>query len=197
MSRPEIILVAGLGRCGTSLMMQMLAAGGVPCVGLWPSFEDQDHNSLRRSDPASWQAQAAGRAVKLLDPHRAPPPAGPDYRVLWLFRDWSEQARSQLKVVGVDQGRGNRKRMERQLRRETEAAGSALDAVDAWRGRRMVVPFDCLLLRPREMAGLIAVHLGRDLDADAMVSCVVARAPACLPYLLEPTLVAMRQGGMA
>jgi hypothetical protein len=39
MSAP-VIVVAGLGRCGTSLVMQMLAAAGLPCVGSFPDFED-------------------------------------------------------------------------------------------------------------------------------------------------------------
>jgi hypothetical protein len=126
MSAPQIIMVAGLGRCGTSLALQMLAAGGVDCVGPYPSFEDAEHDQLRRTAPAEWAARAAGKAVKVLDPHRNPPPIGPAYRVLWLFRDWADQARSQLKMVGAPQSRANRKRMERLLHADTERATAAL-----------------------------------------------------------------------
>lgn len=185
----EIILVAGLGRCGTSLALQMLAAGGVPCVGERPSFEDERHHALLGSDPRAWAAQAEGRAVKLLDPHRSPPPEDQRYRTFWLFRDWADQACSQLKMSGAAQHRANRRRLERALKAETTAANSALwraGAADAL----LVVPFDCLLLRPRDMARLMAQHVDRDLDIDAVASVAVARDVTCFPGFLEATLVA-------
>jgi len=186
--RPQIVVVAGLGRCGTSLALQMLAAGGVTCVGGAPSFEDAEHNALLKSDPDAWVAGAAGRAVKVLDPHRHQIPLGPEYRLFWLLRDWSEQARSQLKTAGAPQDRARRKRMERSLKAETDLAGAALARAGAndWE----LLPFDLLLSRPRQMAETMARHLGRDLDVDRMASVVVSRGPKCLDGFLELSLVA-------
>ena len=37
-----ILLICGHGRCGSSLVMQMLAAGGVKCAGKYPDFEPDE-----------------------------------------------------------------------------------------------------------------------------------------------------------
>jgi hypothetical protein len=58
-----------------------------------------------------------------------------------------------------------------------------------WRAWQ-VMPFDCLLLRPRETAAVMARHLGRELVIDRMVDVVRPRSPRCLPGFLEHTLVA-------
>jgi hypothetical protein len=33
------VIVAGFGRCGSSLTMTMLHAAGIPCIGTPPDFE--------------------------------------------------------------------------------------------------------------------------------------------------------------
>lgn len=184
----EIILVAGLGRCGTSLALQMLSAGGIACVGTAPSYEDAAIDGFRTTDPQAWAACSAGKAVKLLDPHRAPPPRGPRYRTLWLFRDWADQARSQLKLIGASEDRGSRKRMERSLKVETERAQAALWRVGAHDVQ--VIPFDCLLLKPQQTAELMARAVGRTINAEHAASVVIARDVRCYPGLLETGMLA-------
>ena len=61
-----IVLVCGLARCGTSLTMQMLQAGGMRCAGRAPAFEDFRAFAGGYSD--SWMREQAGGAVKVLDP---------------------------------------------------------------------------------------------------------------------------------
>lgn len=184
----EIILVAGLGRCGTSLALQMLHAGGVACVGARPSFESMAIDDMRVTDPLGWAAVSAGKAVKVLDPHEKGLPRGPRYRTLWLFRDWDDQARSALKFVGASQDRASRKRMEKALKAGTTRAQEAL-----WRAgapSAQVVPFDCLLLRPRQMVEVMARAIGREIDVDKAVSVVIPRSPRCYPGLLETGMMA-------
>lgn len=57
------LAVAGLGRCGTSLVMQMLDAGGVP---IWnpfpPSYEPDELMPLYES--GSWE-KTEGKAINL------------------------------------------------------------------------------------------------------------------------------------
>ncbi|MBW6524457.1 hypothetical protein KZ810_13190 [Sphingomonas sp. RHCKR47] len=184
----EIILVAGLGRCGTSLALQMLHAGGIACVGTTPSYEDATIDGFRRTDPQAWAACSAGKAVKLLDPHRSPPPLGPRYRTLWLFRDWRDQARSALKFIGASQDRASRKRMEHALKADTDKAVGALWRVGA--SPAQVIPFDCLLLRPRQTAELMARAIGREINVDRAASVVIDRSPRCYPGLLELGMMA-------
>ncbi len=95
-----VILVCGFGRCGTSLVMQMLAAAGVDCAGRAPTYEEQiapEH----KNDAVYWYRTFAGRALKVLDPDRFRPPADIPYLVIWLDRDEKQQAASQVKFLQV------------------------------------------------------------------------------------------------
>ncbi|MFO1003217.1 MAG: hypothetical protein U0936_23025 [Planctomycetaceae bacterium] len=69
-----ITVVSGLPRSGTSLAMQMLAAGGLPVLGDEHRPADEDNprgyledarvKSLERD--ATWLAEAEGKAVKII-----------------------------------------------------------------------------------------------------------------------------------
>src|SRR5690348_17944000 len=90
----RVLIVAGLGRCGSSLMMQMLQRGGMKCAGEFPAFEmpETNHCSISRE----WLSQFSGGAVKILDPHLCTIENTPAV-VLWLSRDHWHQAKSQIK----------------------------------------------------------------------------------------------------
>src|ERR1700761_7537403 len=71
--RPFITVVSGLPRSGTSMMMQMLAAGGMPILtdGIRTADEDNprgyfEFEAVKRTktDP-SWVPTAVGKAVKI------------------------------------------------------------------------------------------------------------------------------------
>jgi hypothetical protein len=70
----EIIIVSGLPRSGTSLMMQMLEGGGVPAVTDNVRAADVDNprgyyefeKVKRIREDASWLAETRGRAVKIV-----------------------------------------------------------------------------------------------------------------------------------
>jgi hypothetical protein len=96
-----ITIVCGFGRCGTSLVMQMLAAAEIPTTGRYPAFEAEQTNPI--GFDGEWLAQQAGKAVKVLDPHRPEIKfvRGPAYRVILLERNRRQQALSQLKLMRV------------------------------------------------------------------------------------------------
>lgn len=101
MNNKEIILVAGLGRTGTSLVCQMLAAAGIRVAGDYPSFEPSEMMTAR-PDPAFLES-CEGGAVKLLDPHRTILPRGGAYRFILLSRSKRQQALSSVKfLVAMD-----------------------------------------------------------------------------------------------
>jgi len=189
MSAPTI-LIAGLGRCGSSLMMQMLYAAGVSTIGHWPAFED-DLEVAMRSDADAWHKLTAGKAVKILNPHVTPPPAAGDYRTIFLTRSIEEQAKSTYKFIGSHPSRADRRAMQTRLQGETRQARKALTQLGT--GMYFSIPFEELITRPRETAADIASYLSmrrpEPLDAAAMAACVRERAPACLPYLLETELI--------
>ena len=72
----EVVVVCGLPRSGTSMLMQMLAAGGVLPLTDGVRAADEDNprgyfeyeRATRPTQDARWVAQARGKAVKLVLP---------------------------------------------------------------------------------------------------------------------------------
>ncbi|QUT04009.1 hypothetical protein KFK14_12720 [Sphingobium phenoxybenzoativorans] len=191
-----IILVAGLGRCGSSLTMQMLAAAGVPTVGDWPDFEHSSATGLP-GNYAEWLPLAKGRAVKALDPHRWTLPGYSNYALIWLSRHPVEQAKSMLKLIGQRNDRQARRAMEASVRRDAQIARKAVDRAMLVGGsdlsRTLSLPFETMIHAPDIAAAKIASLLfevtGRHVDTDAMARCVRKRPATCLPYMLELELI--------
>jgi hypothetical protein len=102
-----ITVVSGLPRSGTSLMMQMLDAGGLPALtdrerqadesNPQGYYECEQVKSLQKD--SSWLGEAEGKAVKIISyliPHL--PPAF-EYRMLIMNRPIDEVLRSQEKML--------------------------------------------------------------------------------------------------
>jgi hypothetical protein len=107
-----VTVVSGLPRSGTSLMMQMLQAGGMQLLTDGQRTPDEhnpqgyfEHEGVKHSrNDSSWLEQAGGKVVKvihLLLPHL---PAGRNYRVIFMVRDLEEVITSQ-RVMLKQQGR--------------------------------------------------------------------------------------------
>jgi len=105
----SIVIVSGLPRSGTSMMMQMLAAGGIPPMtdGVRAADEDNPRGYLEyekakqiRKDSA-WLPDARGKAMKVVAQLIAylPRIAGVDYVVIFMERDPEEVARSQRAML--------------------------------------------------------------------------------------------------
>src|SRR5260370_29067533 len=106
-SRNYVTVVSGMPRSGTSLMMQMLEAGGI--TALTDNRRPPDiHNPLgyfeyepvkRIAEDASWMDTACGKAVKII--YRQLPHLPPDfeYRVVFMDRDLVEVFASQRDML--------------------------------------------------------------------------------------------------
>lgn len=104
-----VVVVSGLPRSGTSMMMQMLTAGGLQGVvdqhrpadtdNEKGYFEDQRATGLFRD--SSWIPDARGRAVKIVAQLLRHLPAQEDlhYGVIFMLRDIEEVLRSQLAML--------------------------------------------------------------------------------------------------
>lgn len=198
MTDKPVILVCGLGRCGTSVTMQMLAAGGVDCAGAFPSFEVPD--IFNRTVDAEWFAAQRGRAVKHIDPFRSSLPAGVDTVVIWLDRNVREQAKSAIKLGDLLNGFPHRPTRQR-LR-----AMMAVLHRDRCRSLKIVRPaltlrFEQVLNHPLVAAARIRDVLSPwwpDLDVVVMGNAVVHRSPACAPGLdMETALIAAQRSAGA
>jgi hypothetical protein len=192
---PGVVVVTGLGRCGTSLTMQMLAAGGIPTTPAHgPGYETEQTYQRKPIDPDWWAAQR-GRAVKVLDPHINTIPRNVPVLVFVLTRDEREQALSQIKMGCF---------ASRQAFDATTATRDRINGMRALlrrdhRAMRMRLPvphhtlhFEDMVRKPRLMASIIASRLWPwfpAVDPDAMAAVVRKRPTTCLPYLLEMEMV--------
>src|SRR5438132_4925872 len=103
----EIIIVSGLPRSGTSLMMQMLDNGGVPVVTDNIRAADTDNprgyyefeRVKKIKQDASWLPATRGKAVKMVSQLLYDLPAGENYRVIFMERDLDEVLASQEKML--------------------------------------------------------------------------------------------------
>ncbi|MEM6799621.1 MAG: sulfotransferase family protein [Planctomycetota bacterium] len=102
-----IVVVTGLPRSGTSMLMQMLAAGGVPIFTDRLRQADDDnpsgyfeHEAVKRlASDAAWLAEAAGQAVKIVAPLIPAIPEGMPLKVLLIERALDEVIASQEKMM--------------------------------------------------------------------------------------------------
>jgi tetratricopeptide (TPR) repeat protein len=103
----SLIVVTGLPRSGTSMLMQMLAAGGMRILsdGLRAADEDNPLGYLEFEpvknllQDAKWLFEGRGRAVKIIAPLIAALPAGLACRVILSERDLEEVLDSQERML--------------------------------------------------------------------------------------------------
>lgn len=190
----EIIAVSGATRSGSSLMMRLLAAAGVPTIHeLDHSMEHSGMVRLATGD-AAWLAGAEGHAVKLLDITHYPPPAGRKYRVIWMNRDPHEQAKSQLKFMNYLQpGIAD-------IRRETvrALAGSIKHDrhieqrlwANKFKAKLLEINFEDLLLRRIGACTAVTDFIGLHPSAiEKMLPLIVNRQATNYPGMLEFALM--------
>lgn len=176
-----ITVVSGLPRSGTSLMMQMLAAGGLPILtdGVRGPDPDNPRGYLEwepikrlRQEPHRID-EAEGKAIKVISSLLQGLPAGPSYCVLFMRRPLEEVLASQAAMI--------RRLGTRGPATDPASLASAMRAhlaqVSAWLERRETlqvawVDYHRLLARPREEARRIRAFLGLALDEAAMAAAV-------------------------
>lgn len=190
----DVIGVCGFGRCGSSLVMQMLAAAGVPVTGdaVYPGFEDERVLALLTGGPRRWITEARGAAIKFLDPQRYRLPAGPRYKFIWMKRDEREQAKSQIKFMeAMFPGSVRTDRPARLLLAASYAADkprALARLAEVSSDPPLTIAFEDLIRSPRATADTLAAYIG-GLDADKMAACVLPRNPKCYPGLMESKLL--------
>jgi hypothetical protein len=177
----SVTIVTGVPRSGTSLVMQMLAAGGLPVVSDGVRAADEDNPrgyfefepARRLAHDAGWLPLAAGRAVKLV--HTLVPllPSGPRYRVLLVRRRLDEVLASQ-RVMLARRGLAPDDAEDARL---LPVLAAQLVQLERWLEDReglvwLGVEHAELVGQPGLVAARIAAFLGGGLDAAAMAACV-------------------------
>lgn len=176
-----IIIVSGLPRSGTSMLMQMLAAGGVPIFSDAHRVADEDnprgyyeHEAAKRlSQDKSWLSDAGGKAVKIvaqLLPHL---PADTPCRVILIERDLDEVLASQRKML-VRSGKPGTTlavdRLKTVFSKQLESVARVLASRPAAQVLRL--QHAAILRAPKQAAAEINQFLGRNLDEAAMGAAV-------------------------
>jgi hypothetical protein len=104
---PFITIVSGLPRSGTSMMMQVIEAGGIPALTDNVRTKDEDNPQgyyefepvkKTKEDP-SWVLGARGKVVKMVYRLLYDLPADQEYRVIFMRRNIDEVLASQKKML--------------------------------------------------------------------------------------------------
>ena len=103
----EIVIVSGLPRSGTSLMMQMLDQGGLAVLTDEIRTADTDNprgyyefeQAKKTKQDPSWLPEARGKVVKMVSALLYDLPATETYRIIFMRRDLDEVLESQEKML--------------------------------------------------------------------------------------------------
>jgi len=105
----EIIVVSGLPRSGTSMMMKMLEAAGLPIMtdSLRTAdednpkgyYEDERVKDLDKVEDKSWVREARGKVLKVVSPILPHLPPENFYRIIFMRRSLDEVLASQNKML--------------------------------------------------------------------------------------------------
>ncbi len=178
-SDSEIIIVSGLPRSGTSLMMQMLSAAGVEIVTDAIREADCDNPrgylELERvkklKQNSSWLPEARGKAFKMVSQLLYDLPPGERYRVIFMERDLDEVLASQAKMLArLGRAAAPRERIK-------PAFETHLEQLDGWLAKQshigvLRVSYNELLEEPIAHAQRISDFLERIMDVEAMAAAV-------------------------
>jgi hypothetical protein len=186
--RNFVTVVSGVPRSGTSLVMQMLGAGGMPVMTDGKRAADTDNPRgyfeyepvKRTASDSSWISEARGRAVKVIHTLLRHLPEDTELRILFVERDLGEVLQSQARMLAragaqAESPAGSGAPDEDQVLQRVFAAQIREALEHAARRPR------CALLRlshrdliqhPSLTAGRIDGFLGGGLDTVAMAECV-------------------------
>ena len=180
----EAVIVSGLPRSGTSMTMQMLAAGGLELLSDGKRSPDASNprgyqefepvKSLGRAPATHWIERTRGKAVKIVAPLLAHLPQDRPYRIVFLERPLREILASQASML-EQSGKVSSARSQRQL------AAAYLQHINRLRAilqrpeaqvQLLSIPYHQAIADPRAMAARLNRFLGGGLDEEAMAAAI-------------------------
>ena len=175
-----ITVVSGLPRSGTSMLMQMLAAAGHPCLTDGVRKADADNprgyfeyakvKRLRRD--GLWLSEAKGKAVKIIAQLIPFLPSEFSYRIIFMERDINEVLASQREML-QRQGKDSGNLSDAQLGRIFERQVIEVKQMLAQRNIPILdVAHSEALQYPMKIAEKIREFLGEDLEVCAMAAVI-------------------------
>lgn len=175
-----ITVVSGLPRSGTSLMMQMLKAGGMPVLADDVRQSDEDNPRgyyeyapvKQIEQDNSWLGHAEDKAVKVVSPLLKCLPTSFEYRIVLLYRDLDEVLQSQEKML---------KRQGMPIGTDTATMQDYFEkhlrTVREWLAEQQnMLYIECrfadLFVHPSREVARISRFLARDFDKPAMIQSI-------------------------
>jgi hypothetical protein len=179
---PEtVVVVSGLPRSGTSMMMKMLEAGGLPVLVDHVREPDEDNPKgyyefervKQIEHDQAWLQDAQGRAVKMVSELLKHLPDGYDYKVVFMRRKMGEILASQKRML-ARQGKPTDQVSNEKLAQLFE---KHLDQIKAWVARQpnvdvLYVSYNEILSAPRQEIRRVNRFLGDALDEEEMVGVI-------------------------
>jgi hypothetical protein len=179
--REYLTIVSGLPRSGTSMMMQMINAGGIPALTDHIREADEDNPKgyyefepvkKTKEDP-SWLREAPGKVVKMVHLLLMDLPEDYQYRVVFMRRHLEEVVDSQ-DVMLDRQGKAGGAMAREKLVHIFEAQ---LRKVELWVRERphftiLNINYNDVIKDPAPSVTAINEFLGGDLDTEAMLASV-------------------------
>jgi hypothetical protein len=177
-----VIVVSGLPRSGTSMMMKMLEAGGLQPVSDNLRTADDDNpkgyyefervKKLPEGD-YGWLPEARGKAVKVISALLEHLPKDYSYKVLFMNRQMDEILASQRQML-IRSNKPTDKVSDEQL---AEMYRKHLAKLDAWLKEQpnvstLYVEYNRLLAEPQASIDKIAGFLDVSLDTEKMAGVV-------------------------
>src|ERR1700758_1690403 len=172
-----LTIVSGLPRSGTSLMMQMVGAGGMPILSDGERRADLDNprgylewERIKQlpKDPALI-AEAEGKAVKVISQLLLALPTGHEYRVIFMQRPLPEVLASQTEMLrrrGSTSPEADNSALVKAFQNHLYEVNTSLNSRPDVKVLRL--PYHHVLSEPTETSEQVAEFLGIPLDVDAM-----------------------------
>lgn len=177
-----VTVVSGLPRSGTSMMMQMLAAGGLTAMTDAIRQADADNprgyfevervKRLKDGDQA-WMSEAEGKAIKIISALLEYLPQAQHYKVIFMQRALEETLASQRKMLihrGEDSSRINDAELMRLFQKH-------LQKIESWLAAQpnietLYVNYNDMVAAPQPFVAQINRFLDQRLDAKQMLAAV-------------------------
>ena len=178
-----VVVVSGLPRSGTSMMMSALAEGGMDLLtdqlrvadanNPMGYYEFERVKKLPKGD-INWLHSAEGKAVKIISALLSYLPSSSKYRVIFMERDLDEILASQNRMLDRIGKETNDALSETELRLSYE---SHLSDVKTWLNNQdwvktLFVSYNNVLCQPEDEFSRVAAFLDRKVDPVAMAHVV-------------------------
>jgi len=176
-----VIIVSGLPRSGTSMMMKMLDAGGIlPVIDNIRTADDDnpkgyyEFERVKQLDTdTGWLPEAQGKVVKVISMLLEKLPAGYRYKVLFMRREIEEILASQRQML-IRRGESTDKVTDEEM---AQMYALHLEKIEAWMAARdtievLYVQYNEVIENVQQWSATVDEFLGGILDTDAMNAVV-------------------------